>query len=259
MNKLLYGFIWKGNDKIKRAALINDIENGGLKMLDVQSVILSQRVMALKWFIEDYNSPWKSILEMFLGDIGGKFILCCNFDTRKLPIYLPDCYKECLDAWSDINASNLVSYDDVVNQTIWNSKFILIESKSCCIKHLVAHGIVKIGDLIFDNGRFLESEKLLQARLSPIHFFKLMGIVNSIPNDWKLIIKQSQQHVCPPSNDTIQINIEGAAVTQKTNGAFCSKQNKTKISRYFSGVERDLLSSVYRRMIQKLGNFSTNC
>ena len=48
VNKLLYGFIWKGNDKIKRTALINDIENGGLKMLDVQSMILSERVMALK-------------------------------------------------------------------------------------------------------------------------------------------------------------------------------------------------------------------
>ena len=60
VNKLLYGFILicTGNDKIKRTALINDIENGGLKVLDVQSMILSQRVMALKRFIEDYISPW---------------------------------------------------------------------------------------------------------------------------------------------------------------------------------------------------------
>ena len=49
--------------------------------------------------------------------------------------------------------------------------------------------------MISDDGMFLESEKLLQARLSPIHLFKLMGIVNSIPNEWKLIIKQSQQHI----------------------------------------------------------------
>jgi len=72
--------------------------------------------------------------------------------------------------------------------------------------------LYKIGDLISDNGRFLESEKLLQARLSPVHCFKLMGIVNSIPNEWKLIINQSQQHICPPSNDTFQINIENATV-----------------------------------------------
>ena len=36
-------FIWKGNDKIKCTALINDIEDSGLKMLDIQSMILSQK------------------------------------------------------------------------------------------------------------------------------------------------------------------------------------------------------------------------
>jgi len=73
------------------------------------------------------------------------------------------------------------------------------------IKHLAVHRIVKIGDLISDNGRFLESEKLL-------HFFKLMGIVNSILNEWRLIIKQSQQHICPPLNYMFQINIDNATV-----------------------------------------------
>ena len=134
VNKLLYGFIWRGNDKIKRSALINDIENGGLKMLDIQSMILSQRIITLKRYIEEYSNPWKHILDTFLGEVGGKFILHCNFDTRKLPIYLPDFYKECLEAWSDLNATNVVSYDDVVNQTIWNNKHILIEKKSCFIK-----------------------------------------------------------------------------------------------------------------------------
>lgn len=212
VNKLLYGFIWRGNDKIKRSALINDIENGGLKMLDIQSMILSQRIITLKRYIEEYSNPWKNILDTFLGEVGGKFILHCNFDTRKLPIYLPDFYKECLEAWSDLNATNVVSYDDVVNQTIWNNKHILIEKKSCFIKHLIDHGIVKIGDLISNTGRFLESEKILHLQLSPIHYFKLMGIINAIPNEWRLIIKQRQQHVYSPSNETIQINIDGVNV-----------------------------------------------
>ena len=64
VNKLLYGFIWRGNDKIKRSALINDIENGGLKMLDIniQSMILSQRIITLKKYIEEYSNPWKIFL-----------------------------------------------------------------------------------------------------------------------------------------------------------------------------------------------------
>ena len=56
INKLIYGFIWKGNDKIKRSALINDIDNGGLKMLDIESMISAQRVMALKKYFADGNS-----------------------------------------------------------------------------------------------------------------------------------------------------------------------------------------------------------
>ena len=66
--------------------------------------------------------------------------------------------------------------------------------------------------MISDSGRFLESGQLLQARLSPVHYFKLMGIVNSIPNEWKLIIKQSQQYICPPSNDTFEISIENSTI-----------------------------------------------
>ena len=87
INSVMYRFIWKGNDKIKRAALINDIEDGGLKMLDIQSMILAQRVMVLKRFTnKDYNSSWKITLNYFLSQVGGEFVLKCNFDTRQLPI-----------------------------------------------------------------------------------------------------------------------------------------------------------------------------
>ena len=39
INNLIYHIIWKGNDKIKWSALINDINAGGLKMLDIHSMI----------------------------------------------------------------------------------------------------------------------------------------------------------------------------------------------------------------------------
>ena len=65
---------------------MNDIEDGGLRMLDIQSIILPQRVMLLQRFVGEENSSfWKTILDYFLSPIGGKFILRCNFDTR-LPL-----------------------------------------------------------------------------------------------------------------------------------------------------------------------------
>ena len=88
---------------MKRLELISDIEMGGLKILDIQSMICAKRVTCLKKLLEDYSSPWKTILDKLLLPVGGRFALHCNFQTSKLKINLPAYYKECFDAWSEVN------------------------------------------------------------------------------------------------------------------------------------------------------------
>ena len=39
INQILFNFIWKGKDKVKHATLINDINEGGLKMPYIESMI----------------------------------------------------------------------------------------------------------------------------------------------------------------------------------------------------------------------------
>ena len=39
INQILFNFIWKGKDKVKRATLINDADEGGLKMPHIESII----------------------------------------------------------------------------------------------------------------------------------------------------------------------------------------------------------------------------
>ena len=212
INKLLYGFIWKGKDKVKRSALINDIDDGGLKMLDIQSMISAQRVTSLKKYMEDYNSTWKSILDFFLRQVGGKFLLHCNFETRNLPIYLPEFYKECLESWMELNPSTVKSYDEVANQIIWNNKNILVGKSSIFLQHLLNQGFVKIGNLLSNRGTFLENSRFQGTRLSPVDYFKLMGIFNAIPSDWRAILKQNHGQHPTPLNDFIELNIDGTYV-----------------------------------------------
>ena len=47
-NKIIFNFIWKGRDKIKRLALISDIEDGGLKAPHLDSIIKIQRIVCCK-------------------------------------------------------------------------------------------------------------------------------------------------------------------------------------------------------------------
>ena len=41
VNSILYSFMWKGRDKVKRQALILDLKKWGLEMLDIESMIKS--------------------------------------------------------------------------------------------------------------------------------------------------------------------------------------------------------------------------
>ena len=44
-SQVIFNFIWKGKDKVKRSALISDVENGGLRAPYLESIIKAQRIM----------------------------------------------------------------------------------------------------------------------------------------------------------------------------------------------------------------------
>ena len=50
VSKISFNFIWKGKDKVKRLALISDVENGGLRAPHLESIIKAQRIMCCKNF-----------------------------------------------------------------------------------------------------------------------------------------------------------------------------------------------------------------
>ena len=45
VNKIIVNFILKGKDKVKRSALISDVEHGGLRAPHLESIIKAQRIM----------------------------------------------------------------------------------------------------------------------------------------------------------------------------------------------------------------------
>ena len=133
-------------------------------MLDIESMIKAQRIMCLKKYVEDHVSPWKTLLDHYLRNVGGKFVLKCQFDTCKLPVSLPVFYKDCFDAWSFLTKKDVESYGDIMNQVIWNNKNILREGRSIYLPVFHKCGIIKVGDLISNDRAFLKSEKVVQAQ-----------------------------------------------------------------------------------------------
>ena len=91
----------RGKDKVKRRTLINNIENGGLKMLHLESLIQARKKPFFKRHADlDYVADWKLILDTFLEPVGGPYFLNCNFVLKDLPIVLRSFYRECLTLWA---------------------------------------------------------------------------------------------------------------------------------------------------------------
>ena len=60
LNQLLFKFLWNGTDKVTRVSVINDYEKGGLKMIDLESMVKSLRLAWLKRLFNDSNATWKT-------------------------------------------------------------------------------------------------------------------------------------------------------------------------------------------------------
>ena len=182
------------------------------------------------------TAPGKLFQMNFFATLEENLFFFCDFDTRKLPAYIPAFYKECLDAWSNLKTSNVFSYEDVIDQIIWNNKNIVVDKQSLFEKHLFCQEIIQIGDLLSDMGKFLESSKVLTANLSPTQYFKLIGVVDVIPIAWRLIIKQSQEQINFSIHHSSEIKyilnwmkLYNKFKTKKPNSSLCSKQDEKQL------------------------------
>ena len=62
LNRLLFQFLWKGRDKVTRVWAINDFEHGGLRMIDMDSMIVSLRFAWLCRIFSENSGTWKNYL-----------------------------------------------------------------------------------------------------------------------------------------------------------------------------------------------------
>ena len=126
LNRILFKFLWKGTDKVTRLSTINEYENGGLKMIDLGSMVKSLRLAWLKRIFGENEGAWKSYLRTSLKRYGGLLLFYCNYDIKDL--YVPSLfYSELLQWWSEFRDG----YDTKKEwqQIVWNNKDIRINIK----------------------------------------------------------------------------------------------------------------------------------
>ena len=159
-----------------------------------ESLVKTQRIVCLKRYLDDNNSPWKVFLSYYLKKVGTSFLFRCNFNPSCLPCKLPIFYKECLEAWSDFNGNQdkVATKQDVLNEIIWNNQNLLINKQSIYSKKIKEAGFLKIGDILSNSLKLKSWDAFRAKSLSLSDYLLLQGIFSAIPHNWKLPFKDGE-------------------------------------------------------------------
>ena len=75
LNQLVFKFLLKGTDKVRRVSVINEHGKGGLRMIDLETMVKCLRLAWLKQIFNGNHGTWKRYLKHQLKSVGGLFFI----------------------------------------------------------------------------------------------------------------------------------------------------------------------------------------
>ena len=202
VDSCMYHFIWSAKmDKVKRATLINRIDKGGLKMISLETMIQSQRVIWVKRFItQSSKASWTFYFTHLCQKkllISPEDLFRCNLHPEYLCSTWPLFYSQMLFSWFKLKIIDYkLSPWSVRRETLIYNKDIIIGNQYAAgifIRWFHA-GLRQLHNLFDDRGH-LRSIAFLEQNFSlKIDILSYNSIVSAIPHEWKQTIK----NICIP-------------------------------------------------------------
>ena len=126
ISKLIYNFLWKGTDKVKRKVISGDYKHGGLRMFNIEYFIKSLQLSLIPRLFRKEQSLWKQLFDINMKEVGGsELFMFCNFNKKQISeLIIPDWYKTVFLVFlKDIKQSKYAG------EVVWNNCNVLIQSK----------------------------------------------------------------------------------------------------------------------------------
>ena len=201
LEDLRKNFIWNGKrPKLKHSTLITDYVDGGYKDVDIETKLSSLRIIWIRRFLDNSFHAWKAIPYSLLSDIGVTSIFHFNFKpslfcAQKMT-HLLQFYQQMIALWEKTSDKEPEQVFEILNQSIWNNKYILKQDQSLFYPFLCKKGISQVKDLmnvdtttsIFLNWNLAKHN----FNLKPNDFMSWLSILEAIPATWKKKLRENQ-------------------------------------------------------------------
>ena len=192
ISDIAYSFVWQNKpNKIKRKTLIADYENGGMKMLDIESFLKAQKAMWAKRLCSKETASWKAIPNFFFNWLLGSDTWKCNMSCKEKQPNFPDFYWQVLKSWCEVKKLNneVETVYDIRRQCLWFNENITVKKKEVRWENWHTNGINIIHDIVNAEGKFLTVREIEQKYGVKCDFLKYNQIKDAIPIKWRNKLK----------------------------------------------------------------------
>ena len=205
VDKILLNFFWNSNrSKIAKNVIVQQIKNGGLKFPDFESKVKALRLSWIKRFMTGPAANWK-LIPMYYYNCNDMYTF---FGSKHYLLtdkcVIPEFYKSCYNLWCDIHAVQPTTGDMVINEVIWNNRYITISNKPYCIDKWQKAGISTISDILDGECNFLSHTELCNKYNISCNFLEILQIRQSIPIHWRNML--SNVDLKKTTKKAVQIN-----------------------------------------------------
>ena len=163
VNTIFYDFIWGKKEYVKRNTLISDVANGGINMIDIESMFQAVKCSwAVRLFNADEYEIWPTIARNVYNLHRDDFLIFkLNFTNCKTASFIrgiPLFYQQVLLAFNKAKCMTYEHFhDNIFDQPIWGNDFVNCDTESgknmtLFLQEWVNDGVIRIGNLRFIDG-----------------------------------------------------------------------------------------------------------
>jgi len=223
-NFLFFKFLWNGKpDKIKRDVIIQDIEHGGMKMVNIESMLMAIKANWIRKLVDETDEKWKIIPNYFFKGIELEYFLNCRFLETDIPVGVPPFYIQILLSYKYIFKKEPTSAMEVMQESLWCNSKIQVDSKTVFYNDWYIVGIRYIGDIVNVRGELLSLNEINRKfNINITNFLMYLSICKAIPNNWKKLLSEEpednlfiMEEVKPSVHMEEELNVDITYLTSK--------------------------------------------
>ena len=215
---LFFKFLWpKDKHHVKKEVIIQEIEDGGLKMPDAEAMIKAVKLTWVQRLIDKDNAFTK---------VAGTHTKIFNFknffkyknDTQFIDPNMSPFYRQIVNNWFEIHSINPTSPNEVLNEFIRLNKFIAVDSKPIKLSNWSERGINTIYDIVDNQGKLLSKQQLEQKYGVFIDQMQYNRTISAIPKNWLRMLRNTSMDQYTKNEE---INVTLSNITKTISNVKC--------------------------------------